>query len=149
MQADRRLDARLGQAILSIPAQKAVEIGDGVAAAARSGSTVHDPIIPQDQEGYTRSSNHAGGIEGGISNGMNIVVRGYMKPIPTLIKPLMSVDLATNEPQPTRYERSDVTSVPAAATVAEAVVALELANAILEKFGGDTLDEVWERMNRQ
>ena len=72
-----------------------------------------------------------------------------MKPIPTLIKPLMSVDLATNEPQPTRYERSDVTSVPAAATVAEAVVALELANAILEKFGGDTLDEVWERMNRQ
>lgn len=147
VQADRRLDARLGRAILSIPAQKAVEIGDGVAAAARSGSTVHDPIIPQDQGGYTRSSNHAGGIEGGISNGMNIVIRGFMKPIPTLIKPLMSVDLSTNQPQPTRYERSDVTSVPAAATVAEAVVAFELANAILEKFGGDTLDEVRERMH--
>lgn len=146
VQADRRLDARLGQAILSIPAQKAVEIGDGIAAAKRPGSTVHDPIIHNDSGEYARSSNHAGGIEGGISNGMNIVVRGYMKPIPTLIKPLMSVDLATNEPQPTRYERSDVTSVPAAATVAEAVVAFELANAILEKFGGDTLEEIRQRM---
>lgn len=145
--ADRRLDARLGQAILSIPAQKAVEIGDGVAAAKRPGSTVHDPIFHESGE-YRRSSNHAGGIEGGISNGMPIVIRGYMKPIPTLIKPLMSVDLATKEPQPTRYERSDVTSVPAAATVAEAVVAFELANAVLEKFGGDTLNEIRQRMWR-
>src|SRR5690606_92680 len=104
----------------------------------------HDPITKEDGQ-FRRASNHAGGIEGGVSNGMPIVVRGTMKPIPTLIHPLMSVDLTTGEPQPTRYERSDVTSVPAASTVAEATVALVIANAVLEKFGGDTLDEIRAR----
>src|SRR5690606_14143481 len=104
-------------------------IGDGVAAAGLPGSRVHDEILP----GLGRASNRAGGIEGGVSNGMPIVIRGYMKPIPTLIKPLQSVDLATGEGSPTRYERSDVTSVPAASVVAEAVVAMVIANAVLEK----------------
>ncbi len=141
---DRRLDGRLAQAILSIQGQKAVEIGDGVAASARPGSRVHDPVV-SDGEGYSRRTNHAGGVEGGMSNGMPIVVRGYMKPIPTLIKPLDTVDVASGKAQPTRYERSDVTSVPAASTVAEAAVALAVANAFLEKFGGDSLSEIRTR----
>jgi chorismate synthase len=138
---DRRLDGQLSQAILSIQAQKGVEIGDGIQAAFRPGSEVHDPIV---QEGTTfrRQTNHAGGVEGGVSNGMPIIVRGYMKPIPTLIKPLGTVDIATGEAQPTRYERSDVTSVPAASTVAEATVAFVIANAMIEKYGGDSLDEM-------
>ena len=144
VQWDRRLDGRLAQAILSIQAQKAVEIGDGVAAASRPGSTVHDEILHRDGR-FVRRTNRAGGIEGGISNGMPIVVRGYMKPIPTLIKPLDTVDIASGEPQPTRYERSDVTSVPAASTVAEATVALCIANALLEKFGGDSFQEIHAR----
>lgn len=138
---DRRLDGMIAQAIMSIQAQKAVEIGDGIEGSGLPGSRVHDEILP----GYDRSSNRAGGIEGGISNGMPIVVRGYMKPIPTLIKPLQSVDLATGKAVPTRYERSDITSVPAASVVAEAVVAVPIANAILEKFGGDSIEEVRER----
>ena len=145
VQWDRKLDARLGQAILSIQAQKGVEIGDGIAAAADRGSKVHDPIEAAGGA-FPRTQNRAGGIEGGMSNGMPIIVRGYMKPIPTLIKPLGTADMATGETQPTRYERSDVTSVPAASTVAEAVVAMEIANAVLEKFGGDSLDEIRERM---
>ena len=139
---DRRLDGQLAQAIMSIQAQKAVEIGDGVASARRPGSRVHDEIMP----GLARATNHAGGIEGGVSNGMPIVIRGYMKPIPTLIKPLQSVDLATGEAGATRYERSDVTSVPAASVVAEAVVALTIANALLDKVGGDSLQEIVERV---
>ncbi len=146
-QWDRKLDARLGQAILSIQAQKGVEIGDGIAAAADRGSKVHDPIEAAGGA-FPRTQNRAGGIEGGMSNGMPIIVRGYMKPIPTLIKPLGTADMATGETQPTRYERSDVTSVPAASTVAEAVVAMEIANAVLEKFGGDSLDEIRERLPR-
>ncbi len=141
---DRRLDGQLGQAILSIQGQKAVEIGDGVLAASMPGSQVHDPIMKDESE-YFRSGNRAGGIEGGISNGMPIVVRGYMKPIPTLIKPLPSVDIATGVASPTRYERSDVTSVPAASTVAEATVAFVIANAFLEKFGGDSIEEIVKR----
>jgi chorismate synthase len=141
VQWDRRLDGRLAQAILSIQAQKAVEVGDGVRGAGRPGSQVHDPIVEEDGA-YRRRTNNAGGIEGGISTGMPIVVRGYMKPIPTLIKPLDTVDIATGEAQPTRYERSDVTSVPAASTVAEATVAFVLANALLDKFGGDSFDEL-------
>lgn len=145
---DRRLDGLLAQAILSIQAQKAVEIGDGVAAAAWPGSHVHDPILREDGT-FTRRTNHAGGVEGGMSNGMPIVVRGYMKPIPTLIKPLDTADIATGEAQPTRYERSDVTSVPAASTVAEATVAFVIANAFLEKFGGDSLEEIIARYSRE
>lgn len=144
VQWDRRLDGLLAQAILSIQAQKAVEIGDGVLGAWRPGSQVHDPIAQESDGRYNRRSNHAGGIEGGMTNGMPVIVRGYMKPIPTLIKPLDTVDIATGEAQPTRYERSDVTSVPAASTVAEAVVAHVIANAFLEKFGGDSLAEVRE-----
>ncbi|MEM6645163.1 MAG: chorismate synthase [Bacteroidota bacterium] len=144
VQWDRRLDGRLAQAILSIQAQKAVEIGDGMLGAYRPGSQVHDPIM-QGDGGYGRTSNHAGGIEGGISNGMPIVVRGYMKPIPTLIKPLGTVDLASGKAQPTRYERSDVTSVPAASTVAEAVVAYTIAQAFMERYGGDHLAQIQAR----
>ena len=145
VQWDRKLDARLGQAILSIQAQKGVEIGDGIAAATERGSAIHDPITAEGNT-FPRTQNRAGGIEGGMSNGMPIIVRGYMKPIPTLIKPLGTADMNTGEQQPTRYERSDVTSVPAASTVAEAVVAMEIANAVLEKFGGDSLDEIKSRL---
>ena len=145
---DRRLDGRLGQAILSIQGQKAVEIGDGFLGARRPGSRVHDEIL-LDGGRFKRRTNRAGGVEGGMSNGMPIVVRGYMKPIPTLIKPLGSVDVATGKAQPTRYERSDVTSVPAASTVAEAVVALVLANACMEKFGGDHLNEMRARYDQE
>ncbi len=143
-QWDRRLDGMLGQAILSIQAQKAVEIGDGIAGAIEPGSRLHDPIT-KDGKRYPRTQNRAGGVEGGMSNGMPIVVRGYMKPIPTLIKPLGTVDMATGEHKATRYERSDVTSVPAASTVAEATVSLVIANAVLEKFGGDSLEEIRSR----
>jgi len=141
---DRKLDGLLGQAILSIQGQKAVEIGDGVRSAGIPGSSVHDEIVDVGGR-LRRRSNRAGGIEGGMSNGMPIVVRGYMKPIPTLIKPLNTVDIGTGEAQATRYERSDVTSVPAASTVAEAVVAMTLANAFLEKFGGDSVTEIRSR----
>ena len=109
------------------------------------GSDVHDPIT-FDGSSFPRTQNRAGGIEGGMSNGMPIIVRGYMKPIPTLIKPLGTADMITGQGQPTRYERSDVTSVPAASTVAEAVIAMEIANALLEKFGGDSLEEIRSRM---
>ncbi len=142
---DRRLTGQLAQAILSIQAQKAVEIGDGIANTSRPGSEVHDEIYLNDAKDYQRRTNHAGGLEGGMTNGMPIIVRGYMKPIPTLIKPLGTVDMASGEPQPTRYERSDVTSVPAASTVAEATVAWVIANAFLEKFGADSLDEMRKR----
>ncbi len=141
---DRRLDGQLAQAILSIQGQKAVEIGDGIAAASLLGSQVHDPITKENGV-FRRRSNHAGGLEGGVTTGMPIIVRGYMKPIPTLIKPLETVDIATGEAQPTRYERSDVTSVPAASVVAEATVAFVIANAFLEKFGGDSLEEIRRR----
>ena len=145
VQWDRRLDGQLAQAILSIQAQKAVEVGDGIDAAFEPGSRIHDPITKEGL-GYGRSQNRAGGIEGGISNGQPIIVRGYMKPIPTLIKPLGTVDVVTGEAQPTRYERSDVTSVPAASTVAEGTVAYVIANAVLEKFGGDSLSEISARV---
>lgn len=147
VQWDRRLDGRLAQAILSIQGQKAIEIGDGFAGGSMPGSTFHDPIVKDDQGRFSRASNHAGGIEGGVSNGMPIIVRGTMKPIPTLIKPLETVDLATGEPQPTRYERSDVTSVPAASTVAEATVAWVLGEALLVRYGGDRFEHVRARLD--
>ena len=143
---DRRLDGRLAQAILSIQAQKAVEVGDGNEAGWRPGSEVHDPIVASSKGGYGRTSNHAGGVEGGVSNGMPIIVRGTMKPIPTLIKPLGSVDMATGTAEPTRYERSDVTSVPAASTVAEATVAWTIAEALLERYGADTFEALRQRV---
>jgi chorismate synthase len=144
-QADRRLDGRLAGAILSVQAQKAVEVGDGWDGGRLPGSQVHDPITLE-RGRFSRSSNHAGGVEGGVSNGMPVVVRGTMKPIPTLVRPLGTVDLATGEPTVSRYERSDVTSVPAASTVAEAVVAWALAEALVERYGGDTFEALAERV---
>ncbi|MCS7314134.1 MAG: chorismate synthase [Bryobacterales bacterium] len=139
---ERRLDGRLAQAVLSIQAVKGVEIGDAVEASASFGSRVQDPIrYDAAERRFYRDSNRAGGIEGGVSNGEDIVIRGYLKPISTLRRPLESVDLATRQPAAAAYERSDVCVVPAAGVVAEAMVAFVLADAFLEKFGGDSLEE--------
>ncbi len=143
--SDRRMDARLAGALMSIQAMKAVEVGIGLDAARLPGSAVHDEILPADPGAptrYARPTNRAGGIEGGITNGEPVVVRVTMKPIPTLLKPLRSVDMRTGDVIEAGYERSDVTSVPAASVVAEAVVAFVLAQAVMEKFGGDSLAEV-------
>lgn len=139
---DSRLDARLAQAVVSIQAVKGVEIGDAVQAAASPGSSVQDTIhYDREQRRFTRGSNHAGGIEGGITNGEDIVVRGFLKPISTLRRPLESVDFVTREAALAAYERSNVCVVPAAGVIGEAMVALVLAQAMLEKFGGDSLAE--------
>lgn len=139
---DERLDGLLAQAVMSLQALKAVEIGDGVSAAASPGSKVHDEIgYDASTKRFTRASNHAGGIEGGISNGEDIRIRGYVKPISTLRRPLKSVSFATREPVEAAYERSDVCVVPAAGVGAEAMVALTLACCALEKFGGDSMME--------
>ncbi|MDD2310705.1 MAG: chorismate synthase [Desulfuromonadaceae bacterium] len=140
VQWDRKLDARLAMALMSIQAIKGVEVGIGFDAARRPGSRVHDEIFYKD--GYHRNSNNAGGIEGGMSNGEPIIVRAAMKPIPTLYSPLRSVDMITHEPFEATVERSDTCAVPAALVVAEAVVAVEIANALLEKFGGDSVFEI-------
>ncbi len=145
-QWDERLDGMLAMAVMSLQAVKAVEIGTGVESALSFGSAVHDEIgYVKDSHapftGFTRASNHAGGIEGGISNGQDILVRGYLKPISTLRRPLGSVDFATREPVKAAYERSDVCVVPAAGVAAEAMVALTLARCALEKFGGDSIAE--------
>lgn len=146
VQWDRKLDARLAMGLMSIQAIKGVEVGSGFAAAALPGSRVHDEIFFADgskgRAGYYRATNNAGGIEGGISNGEEIVLRAAMKPIPTLYKPLRTVDLDTRSSVEATVERSDVCAVPAAAVVAEAVVAIELACAFLEKFGGDSMLEI-------
>jgi chorismate synthase len=139
-QWDERLDGLLASAVMSLQAVKAVEIGSGVTAAASPGSAVHDEI-GYSAGGFTRSRNNAGGIEGGVSNGQDIIVRGYLKPISTLRRPLQSVDFATREPVKAAYERSDVCVVPAAGVAAEAMVALTLARCALEKFGGDSMNE--------
>ena len=143
-QWDERLDALLAAAVMSLQAVKAVEIGSGITAAASLGSSVHDEISYSESTGFAgfnRSRNNAGGIEGGVSNGEDIRVRGYLKPISTLRRPLQSVDFATREPVKAAYERSDVCVVPAAGVAAEAMVALTLARCALEKFGGDSLGE--------
>jgi chorismate synthase len=143
-QWDERLDAMLAAAVMSLQAVKAVEIGSGVAAAFASGSAVHDEIGYSATSGFTgfsRARNNAGGIEGGVSNGEEIRVRGYLKPISTLRRPLQSVDFSTREPVKAAYERSDVCVVPAAGVAAEAMVALTLARCALEKFGGDSMTE--------
>jgi len=148
VQWDRKLDGRLAQAVMSIPAIKAVGIGRGPAAAALPGSRLHDEILPHpglprpSGVGVDRPTNNAGGLEGGVTNGEDLRVSGYMKPIATLMKPLRSVDLATMTESPATVERSDVCAVPAAAVVAEAMVALVVADAVIEKFGGDTIDEL-------
>lgn len=140
-QWDRRLDGRLAYAMMSIQAFKGVEVGLGFEAARRPGSQVHDEIFHQGGE-FFRKTNRAGGLEGGMTNGAPVVVRGAMKPIPTLYQPLQTVDFRTKSPYTAVVERSDVCAVPAAAVVAEAVVAIELAQAMLEKFGGDAMEEI-------
>ena len=141
-QWDRRLDARLVGALMSVPSVKGVEVGAGFALAAMPGSQAHDPIRLRDDGVLERTSNRAGGLEGGLTNGEPILLRAAVKPVPTLYQPLPSVDLKTGTPAPAAVERSDTCVVPAAAVVAEAMVAWVLAEAYLEKFGGDTLREV-------
>lgn len=146
---DRKLDAKLAAAIVSINAFKGVEFGIGFEAARKPGSEVHDEIAWDPKQGYYRKTNRLGGFEGGMTTGMPIVVRGVMKPIPTLYKPLMSVDIETKEPFAASVERSDSCAVPAAAVVAEHAVAWELANALVEQFYSDRFDTFAEEIKRQ
>jgi chorismate synthase len=139
---EERLDGRLGQAILSIQAIKAVSIGDGIEVAGLPGSRAHDEIFYDAARGYFRETNRSGGLEGGMTTGEPLVVRGSMKPLPTLTKPLRSVDIATHEPTGALRERTDSCTVPAAGVVGEAMVAYVLADAYRRKFGGDHIDDV-------
>jgi chorismate synthase len=141
-QWDRKLDGRLARAVMSVPAIKGFEIGDGWEAARLPGSAVHDPIVGSDDSRYQRASNHSGGLEGGMTNGEELVIRAAMKPIATLMQPLQTVDVQTHQPVAASRERSDVTAVPAASIVVLAMSALTLADAVLEKFGGDSLREI-------
>lgn len=146
VQLDRRLDARLAGAVMSVPAVKGVEIGLGFAGTQRRGTAAHDAIEPDGDE-LTRPTNRAGGLEGGISDGAPIVVRAAVKPIATTLTPQRSVDLATGLPADTRYERSDFCQVPRAVPIVEAMVAIVLADALLEKLGGDSLEEIRPRLH--
>jgi len=139
---EERLDGRLGQALLSIQAIKAVSIGDGIEVAGLPGSQAHDEIFYDDERGYYRHTNRAGGLEGGMTTGAPLVARASMKPLPTLTKPLRSVDIATHEPAEALRERTDSCTVPAAGVVGEAMVAFVLADAYRTKFGGDHIDDV-------
>jgi chorismate synthase len=152
-QWDRKLDGRLAQAVMAVQAIKGVEIGLGFESARRPGSQVHDPIHfdPSQRDGptlgYVRPTNNAGGLEAGMTNGQPLVVRAAKKPISTLAKPLASVNLTTKQPEAADYERSDVCAVPAASVIIENVVAFEVARALVEKFGNDSLQEMkarWE-----
>ncbi|MED4959475.1 chorismate synthase, partial [Paenibacillus macerans] len=138
----RPLAGRLAQGVVSLNAFKGVALGIGFEAGTIPGSHVHDEILYSEERGYYRATNRLGGFEGGMTNGMPVVVRGVMKPIPTLYKPLQSVDIDTREPFAAQVERSDACAVPAASVVLEHVVAWEIAKAFLEKFGGDSIEEV-------
>jgi chorismate synthase len=142
VQWNEKLDGRIGQAILSIHAVKGVAVGDAVAAARRVGSEVHDAIYFDGERRYYRTTNRAGGMEGGVTNGEDVVVRAYMKPISTLRRGLPSVDIDTREPHRSQWERSDVTAVAACGVACEAMLAVVLADAMREKFGGDSLEEM-------
>jgi chorismate synthase len=150
-QWDAKLDGRIAQAVMAVQAIKGVEIGLGFAAARRRGSQVHDPIHydPAAREtptlGFTRPTNHAGGLEAGMTNGQPLIVRAAKKPISTLRKPLASVNLTTKQSEQAEYERSDVCAVPAASVIVESVVAFEIARALVDKFGGDSLEEMKAR----
>ena len=144
VQWDKKLDAKIAQGVVSINAFKGVEFGLGFEAGRLKGSQVMDEILWSEQDGYTRRTNHLGGFEGGMTNGEPIIVRGVMKPIPTLYKPLMSVDIETHEPYKATVERSDPTALPAAGVVMEAVVATVLATEVLDKFSSDNLEELKE-----
>ncbi|MFM7107400.1 MAG: chorismate synthase [Planctomycetaceae bacterium] len=152
-QWDRKLDGRLAQAVMAVQAIKGVEIGMGFEAARRRGSEVHDPIRYDDavrggpQLGFTRPTNNAGGLEAGITNGQPLVVKAAMKPIATLRKPLESVNLASKRPEEAAYERSDVCAVSACSVIVENVVAFEVAAALVDKFGGDSVEEMRVRWN--
>jgi len=151
VQWNEKLDGRLAQAVMSVHAVKAVEIGAGVAAAGGFGSEAHDPIA-RENDRWTRPTNKAGGLEGGVTNGEDVVITAYKKPIATLRKGMPSVHLDTMEAQTSQYERSDVTALPAAGVIAEAMVALVLADALLEKLGGDSMTELkahWEATRDQ
>jgi chorismate synthase len=149
VQWDRKLDGRLAQAVMCIHAIKGVGIGLGPEVAFRPGSRVHDEILPphSDAPAPLRPSNNAGGLEGGVTNGQDVRVTGFMKPIATLMKPLRSVDLTTLQDAPAAIERSDVCAVPAAAVVGEAMVSFVLADALLEKCGGDSVAEIERHLN--
>ncbi|WP_214849421.1 chorismate synthase [Exiguobacterium sp. s193] len=146
VQNDMKLDSRIAQAVISVNAMKAVGFGDGFDLARRPGSTVQDEIV-HDEAGYARKTNHLGGIEGGMSTGMPIRVQVAMKPIPTLYRPLQSVDIETKEPFTAQIERSDACAVPAAAVVLEAVVAFEIAAAVLEMFGSSTMERLTQAVS--
>ena len=148
VQWDRKLDAKIAQGVVSINAFKGVEFGLGFKDGYLKGSDVMDEIVWSKEDGYTRKSNNLGGFEGGMTNGQPIVVRGVMKPIPTLYKPLMSVDTETHEPYKASVERSDPTAVPAAAVVMESVVATVLAAEVLDKFSSDNMEELKEAVER-
>lgn len=148
VQWDKKLDAKIAQAVVSINAFKGVEFGIGFDAAYKPGSQIMDEILWNEADGYTRKSNNLGGFEGGMTNGELVVVKGVMKPIPTLYKPLMSVDIDTHEPYKAQVERSDPTAVPAAAVVAEHVVATVLATEVLAKFASDNMAELIENIVR-
>jgi chorismate synthase len=146
---EERLDGRLGQALLSIQAIKAVAVGDGYEVAGLPGSQAHDEIFHDEERGYFRETNRAGGVEGGMTTGAPLVVRGSMKPLPTLTKPLRSVDISTHEPAEALRERTDSCTVPAAGVVGEAMVAFVLADAYRRKFGGDHIDDVRAAVDRK
>ena len=146
VQWDKKLDGKLAQAMVSINAFKGVEFGVGFEAGVLPGSEVMDEILWDEHTGYTRRSNNLGGFEGGMTNGEAIVIRGVMKPIPTLYKPLQSVDINTKEVYKASIERSDSTAVPAACVVAQSVVATVIANEILEKFPSDSFEELAQAM---
>ena len=148
VQWDKKLDAKIAQGVVSINAFKGVEFGLGFEAGRLKGSQVMDEILWSEKDGYTRRTNHLGGFEGGMTNGEPIIVRGVMKPIPTLYKPLMSVDIETHEPYKATVERSDPTALPAAGVVMEAVVATVLATEVLDKFSSDNLEELKEAVER-
>ncbi len=143
-QWDLRLDGRLSQSVMSIPAIKGVEIGDGIWSSSRFGSEVHDAIYYDQEKGYHRKTNHAGGIEGGMTNGEIVIVRAYMKPIATLGRPLDSVDIRTKEGTKAVVERFDTCAVPSASVVVEAMCRWVIAEAVIEKFGGDALEDIKE-----
>ncbi|MDD5088188.1 MAG: chorismate synthase [bacterium] len=149
VQPDRRLDAVIAQAMLSIPAVKAVGVGIGWDAAGLFGSGVHDEMFPAESDGVRRVTNRAGGIEGGVSQGERIVIRAVMKPLATLSRPLKTVDLATGSAAEALRERSDTCAVPAAAVVGEAMLLLALMNPFLERFGGDSMSEIRSRFDRR
>lgn len=148
VQWDRKLDGRLAQAVMCIQAIKGVEIGPAFENASLPGTRVHDPIVPG-ESGPDRLTNRAGGLEGGVTNGQPVVVRAAMKPISTTLTPMNSIDVRSGEPAQAIYQRSDICAVPAAMVVGEAMVAYVMADALLEKFGGDSLDEVLERVRAQ